>query len=85
MGPKGAAEIIFKRDIAAADDSEAALDKKTEEYRERFANPFEGAARGYVDDVIEPKTTRRRVIRAFEMLETKQDTNPPKKHGNIPL
>ncbi len=85
MGPKGAAEIIFKRDIAEADDSEAALDKKTDEYRERFANPFEAAARGYVDDVIEPKSTRRRVIRAFEMLETKKDTNPAKKHGNIPL
>ena len=85
MGPKGAAEIIFKREIAASDDPESALEKKTEEYRERFANPFEAAARGYVDDVIEPKTTRRRVIRAFEMLETKKDTNPPKKHGNIPL
>ncbi|MCB2230723.1 acyl-CoA carboxylase subunit beta [bacterium] len=85
MGAKGAAEIIFKREIADADDSEAELKKKSDEYSERFANPFEAAARGYIDDVIEPKTTRPRLIRAFEMLETKKDTNPPKKHGNIPL
>jgi len=85
MGPKGAAEIIFKRDIAAATDSEAELQKRTEDYRAKFANPFTAAARGYVDDVIEPKTTRPRLIRAFEMLETKKDSNPPKKHGNIPL
>ncbi len=85
MGPQGAAEIIFKRDIAAAEDPEAELKKRTEEYRAKFANPFTAAARGYVDDVIEPKTTRPRLIRAFEMLETKKDSNPPKKHGNIPL
>lgn len=85
MGAKGAAEIIFKREIFEADDPEAELKKKTDEYSERFANPFEAAARGYIDDVIEPKTTRPRLIRAFEMLETKKDSNPPKKHGNIPL
>jgi len=85
MGPKGAVEIIFKKDIEAADDPEAELAKKTEEYRVMFANPFVAAARGYVDDIIEPKTTRTRLIRAFEMLETKKDSNPPKKHGNIPL
>lgn len=85
MGAKGAAEIIFKREISEADDPEAELKKKTDEYSERFANPFEAAARGYIDDVIEPKTTRPRLIRAFEMLETKKDSNPPKKHGNIPL
>ena len=85
MGPKGAVEIIFKKDIAGAADPEAELQKKTDEYRDMFANPFTAAARGYVDDVIEPKTTRPRLIRAFEMLETKKDTNPPKKHGNIPL
>ncbi|MFH1373597.1 MAG: acyl-CoA carboxylase subunit beta [bacterium] len=85
MGPQGAAEIIFKHDIAAADDPKAELQHKTEDYRARFANPFSAAARGYVDDVIEPKTTRPRLIRAFEMLETKKDNNPPKKHGNIPL
>jgi propionyl-CoA carboxylase beta chain len=85
MGPKGAVEIIFKKDIEAAKDPEAELQKKTDEYREKFANPFIAAARGYVDDVIEPKTTRPRLIRAFEMLESKKDSNPPKKHGNIPL
>jgi len=85
MGAGGAVEIIFKKDIAAADDPEAALQQKTEEFKDKFANPYIAAARGYVDDVIEPKTTRPRLIRAFQMLETKQDSNPPKKHGNIPL
>ncbi len=85
MGPKGAVEIIFKKEIAQADDPEDALQQKTDDYREKFANPYIAAARGYVDDVIEPKTTRTRLIRAFEMLENKQDSNPPKKHGNIPL
>ncbi len=85
MGPKGAVEIIFKRDIAAAKDPEGEVQKKTDDYREKFANPYVAAARGYVDDVIEPKTTRPRLIRAFEMLDSKKDTNPPKKHGNIPL
>jgi len=85
MGPKGAVEIIFKKDISAATDPEAELKKKTDDYREKFANPFIAAARGYVDDIIEPKTTRPRLIRAFEMLETKKDTVPAKKHGNIPL
>lgn len=85
MGPKGAAEIIFKKEIASSKDPEAELQKKTEEYRKKFANPFIAAGRGYVDDVIEPKTTRPRLIRAFEMLRTKKDSNPPKKHGNIPL
>ncbi|MCH7879305.1 MAG: acyl-CoA carboxylase subunit beta, partial [candidate division Zixibacteria bacterium] len=85
MGPKGAAEIIFKKEIAGADDPEAALAEKTEEYREKFANPYKAAERGYVDDVIEPKTTRPRLIRAFQTLENKVDSNPAKKHGNIPL
>lgn len=85
MGSKGAVEIIFKKDIAAASDPEAELQKKTDEFHQKFANPFAAAARGYVDDVIEPKTTRGRLIRAFEMLQTKKDSNPAKKHGNIPL
>jgi len=85
MGPKGAVEIIFKKDIDKAKDPEVELTKKTDEYREKFANPFIAAGRGYLDDVIEPKTTRPRLIRAFQMLETKKDQNPPKKHGNIPL
>jgi len=85
MGPKGAVEIIFKKDIEKASDPELELTKKTNDYREKFANPFIAAGRGYLDDVIEPKTTRPRLIRAFQMLETKKDQNPPKKHGNIPL
>ncbi len=85
MGPKGAVEIIFKKNIADAKDSDVETQKLTDDYREKFANPYIAASRGYVDDVIEPKTTRPRLIRAFEMLETKKDSNPPKKHGNIPL
>jgi propionyl-CoA carboxylase beta chain len=85
MGPKGAAEIIFKKEIAAADDPEAALKQKEEEYREMFASPFKAAERGYIDDVILPENTRPRLIRALSMLENKRDQNPPKKHGNIPL
>jgi len=85
MGPKGAVEIIMKKEISEAEDKEQAVDKKTEEYRDKFANPFIAAGRGYLDDIIEPKTTRPRLIRAFEMLASKKDTNPAKKHGNIPL
>ncbi len=85
MGSKGAVEIIFKKVIADSDNPEAKLQELTDDYQEQFANPFNAASRGYIDDVIEPKTTRPRLIRAFEMLETKQDSNPPKKHGNIPL
>ncbi len=85
MGPKGAAEIIFRREIEAASSPQELLDKKIEEYREKFANPYEAAARGYIDDIIEPKETRPRLIRALELLQNKKDTVPPKKHGNIPL
>ncbi len=85
MGPKGAVEIIFKKEISDADDPQAKEEELTNDYRERFANPFIAAERGYVDDVIEPSETRIRLIRALKMLATKQDTNPWKKHGNIPL
>ncbi len=85
MGPKGAVEIIFKKKIAEAPDSDKVTDEKVQEFRERFANPYSAAERGYVDDVIEPKHTRPRLIRALSMLKTKKDLNPPKKHGNIPL
>jgi len=85
MGPQGAVEIIFKKEIAESRDPEKATEKKIEEFREKFANPYIAAQRGYVDDVIEPKTTRPRLIRALAMLATKKDANPPKKHGNIPL
>ena len=85
MGPKGAVEIIFKKEIEKAEDKEEAVKQKENEFREKFANPYIAAERGYLDDVIEPKETRVRVIRAFQMLETKVDRNPKKKHGNIPL
>ena len=85
MGPKGAAEILFKRDIAAADDSEAKLAELEAEYREQFAHPYLAAARGYLDDVIDPRDTRLRLISALRTLLTKRDRVPPRKHGNIPL
>ncbi len=85
MGPKGAVEIIFKKEISDSKDIAKATTEKEAEYREKFANPYVAAERGYVDDIIDPKSTRPRLVRAFEMLATKRDTNPPKKHGNIPL
>ena len=85
MGPKGAVEIIFKKDIEAAEDPQAALAEKERQYREKFANPYIAAERGYIDDVIEPAETRPKLIRALNMLENKVDSNPRKKHGNIPL
>ncbi|MCK5125905.1 MAG: acyl-CoA carboxylase subunit beta [candidate division Zixibacteria bacterium] len=85
MGAKGAVEIIFKKDISEADDSEKMLEDKTKEFTDKFANPYIAAERGYVDDIIEPKRTRTRLIRALRMLENKRYNNPPKKHGNIPL
>ena len=85
MGPKGAVEIIFKKEIAESTDPEKATEEKVKEFKERFANPYSAAERGYIDDVIEPRYTRPRLIKALSMLKTKRDTNPPKKHGNIPL
>lgn len=85
MGPDGAANIIFKKDIGEADDQAAMRKDKIKEYRDTVANPYIAAARGYVDDVIEPSTTRQRVISAFNMLESKRVQRPNKKHGNIPL
>jgi propionyl-CoA carboxylase beta chain len=85
MGPKGAVEIIFRKEIASGEDPEAVAERHAEEYRETFANPFIAAQRGYIDDIIQPRSTRRRLIEALMMLETKVDRNPPKKHGNIPL
>ena len=85
MGPKGAAEIIFKKDIANAEDPESMLAQKEQEYREKFANPYLAAERGYIDEVIIPRNTRVRVIQALHMLQNKTDKNPAKKHGNIPL
>lgn len=85
MGAKGAAEIIFKREIASADDPEAKLQEKIDEYTTRFANPYTAASRGYVDEVIFPEETRIKLIKAFSMLENKVAHLPKKKHGNIPL
>jgi acetyl-CoA carboxylase carboxyltransferase component len=85
MGPDGAVNIIFRKEIAAADDPEAERARLVQEYRDTFANPYVAAARGYIDDVIEPHETRPRLIEALQMLQNKRDTNPPKKHGNIPL
>ena len=85
MGAKGAAEIIFKKEIKEASDSEAKWKEKEAEYAEMFANPYNAAARGYVDEVIKPEQTREKLIAAFKMLENKVDTLPKKKHGNIPL
>jgi propionyl-CoA carboxylase beta chain len=85
MGPEGAVNILYRRELEAADDSDELRQAKIDEYRDHFANPFVAAERGYVDDVIEPHETRRKVIRALRMLANKTDTMPKKKHGNIPL
>jgi propionyl-CoA carboxylase beta chain len=85
MGPKGAVEVLFRRQIAAADDPAAETAAKEADYRERFAHPYIAAGRGYVDDVIDPRETRPRLISALDMLRNKRDENPWKKHGNIPL
>ncbi|RDY61090.1 acyl-CoA carboxylase subunit beta [Flagellimonas nanhaiensis] len=85
MGAKGASEIIFRREIAAADDPEAKLKEKEAEYADKFANPYRAARRGFIDEVILPKNTRRKLLKAFAMLEKKQVNAPKKKHGNIPL
>ena len=85
MGPKGAVEVLFRKEIAEAEDQELATEQRIEEYREKFANPYIAAARGYVDDVIDPRETRDRLISGLDMLRNKRDSNPPKKHGNIPL
>lgn len=85
MGAKGAAEIIFKKEIKEAADPQKKWEEKEAEYAELFANPYNAAARGYVDEVIKPRETRTKLIRAFKMLENKVATLPKKKHGNIPL
>ncbi len=85
MGPEGAVNIIFRDDIEKADDPQATRARLVKEYVEKFANPYVAAARGYIDEVIEPRETRPKLIAALESLRHKRDTNPPKKHGNIPL
>jgi propionyl-CoA carboxylase beta chain len=76
MGPKGAVEILFKGEVT---------EERVADYSEKFAHPYRAAARGFLDDVIDPRDTRPRLIDALATLETKRDKNPPKKHGNIPL
>jgi len=85
MGPKGAVEILYRREIQAAEDPEGRAAELEAEFRDTFANPYLAAARGYLDDVIDPRDTRRRLIEGLRFLENKRDANPPKKHGNIPL
>ena len=85
MGPEGASEIIYAKEIKTAENPEEKLKEKIEEYRQHFANPYVAAGKGMIDEVIEPKITRYKLIKAMEMLKTKRDENPPKKHGNIPL
>lgn len=85
MGPKGAVEILRKRNIQSAEAPEALTDKLGQEYREKFANPYIAAERSFIDDMILPSHTRPHLLDALSMSETKVDTNPRKKHGNIPL
>jgi propionyl-CoA carboxylase beta chain len=85
MGPEGAVDIVYKRDLERAANRDEMRQRKIEEFRDRFANPYVAADRGFVDAVIQPRETRKKLIRALEMLDTKRDKNPPKKHGNIPL
>jgi propionyl-CoA carboxylase beta chain len=85
MGPEGAVNILYKRELDAASDKEAARAKRIAEFKEKFANPYVAASRGFVDEVIRPRQTRPRLIAALAGLQTKRDRNPPKKHGNIPL
>jgi propionyl-CoA carboxylase beta chain len=85
MGPEGAVNILYRREMDGAPDPAAFREAKIREYREKFANPYIAAERGYVDEVIEPRDTRARLCAMLEVLKTKRDTNPPRKHGNIPL
>jgi acetyl-CoA/propionyl-CoA carboxylase carboxyl transferase subunit len=85
MGPEGAVNIVFRKDLQQADDPEAKREELINEYEERFANPYIAADRGYVDDVIEPAETRIRLIKALHMLKSKREAVPPRKHGNVPL
>src|SRR6202040_1727867 len=85
MGPEGAVDIVYKRELDGSDNREEVRQKKTAESRARFASPYVAAERGFVDAIIQPHETRKKLIQALAMLENKRDKNPPKKHGNIPL
>jgi len=85
MGAKGAVEILYRKELDKADDKTQRYDELTKQYNDQFASPYEAAERGFIDDVIEPQDTRRVLITALRTLRSKVDTNPWKKHGNIPL
>jgi propionyl-CoA carboxylase beta chain len=85
MGAEGAVNILYRRELENAGDVDAVRAARAAEYREKFANPYIAAQRGFIDEVIVPRQTRRKLIAALEALDTKRDRNPPKKHGNIPL
>jgi propionyl-CoA carboxylase beta chain len=85
MGPDGAVNIVFRRELAEAADPVARREELAAEYREAFANPYQVASLGFIDAILRPEETRARLIDSFDSLENKRDTNPPKKHGNIPL
>jgi propionyl-CoA carboxylase beta chain len=85
MGPEGAVNILYRDEIQKAKDAGVVRRERVQEYTDKFANPFITASRGYIDEVIRPRETRPRLIKALEMLQNKRDTNPPRKHGNIPL
>jgi acetyl-CoA carboxylase carboxyltransferase component len=85
MGPEGAVNIVFRRELAGADDAQTRRDELIADYRETFANPYVAAERGYIDDVIEPRRTRPVLIDALRTAATKREPRPPRKHGNIPL
>jgi len=85
MGPEGAVNILYKHEIDAAADPSSARAEKIAEFREKFATPYIAAARGFIDEIIRPRETRRKLITALRNLENKRDKNPPRKHGNLPL
>jgi len=85
MGAEGAVNILYRRELESAKDVDAVRAARAAEYREKFANPYIAAQRGFIDEVIEPRHTRKKLIAALAALDTKRDRNPPKKHGNIPL
>ena len=85
MGPEGAVNVLYRREIAKAKDPDALRAERVAEFREKFASPYVAAERGFVDEVIEPRTTRRKIVAGLALTRNKRDKNPPKKHGNIPL
>ena len=85
MGPEGAVNIIYRKELAQSENGNSRRAELIADYTEKFANPYVAASRGYIDDVIEPRETRPRLINALEMLSNKRDSNPPKKHGCMPL